>query len=61
MHSYTGTVDGAAEAVELGLMVSFAGMVTFQENQTSCVKSRRPCLSIVFSSKPTALISLPSR
>lgn len=32
MHSYTGSVAGAAEAVELGLMVSFAGMVTFKKS-----------------------------
>ncbi len=32
MHSYTGTAAGAAEAVELGLYVSFAGMVTFKKS-----------------------------
>ncbi|QDT68093.1 putative deoxyribonuclease YcfH [Planctomycetes bacterium MalM25] len=32
MHSFTGTVAGAAEAVELGLHVSFAGMVTFKKS-----------------------------
>ena len=32
MHSYTGTADGAAEAVALGLLVSFAGMVTFKKS-----------------------------
>lgn len=32
MHSYTGTATGAAEAVELGLHVSFAGMVTFKKS-----------------------------
>lgn len=32
MHSYTGTSAGAAEAVELGLHVSFAGMVTFKKS-----------------------------
>lgn len=30
MHSYTGDAAGAAECVELGLYVSFAGMVTFK-------------------------------
>lgn len=33
MHSYTGTTAGAAEAIELGLMVSFAGMVTFKKSE----------------------------
>lgn len=32
MHSYTGDVAGALEAVELGLHVSFAGMVTFKKS-----------------------------
>ncbi len=32
MHSYTGSAAGAAEAVELGLSVSFAGMVTFKKS-----------------------------
>ncbi len=35
MHSFTGTAETAAECVELGLCISFAGMVTFK-------KSRRP-------------------
>jgi TatD DNase family protein len=32
MHSFTGTADTAAECVELGLHVSFAGMVTFKKS-----------------------------
>lgn len=32
MHSFTGTSAGAAEATELGLYVSFAGMVTFKKS-----------------------------
>lgn len=32
MHSYTGSADGAAEAIELGMLVSFAGMVTFKKS-----------------------------
>lgn len=32
MHSFTGTIDGTAEAIELGLYVSFAGMVTFKKS-----------------------------
>ncbi|TWU00011.1 putative deoxyribonuclease YcfH [Botrimarina colliarenosi] len=32
MHSYTGTAAGATEAIELGLLVSFAGMVTFKKS-----------------------------
>lgn len=32
MHSFTGTSDGAAAAIELGLYVSFAGMVTFKKS-----------------------------
>jgi TatD DNase family protein len=32
MHSYTGTTAGAAEAIELGLHVSFAGMVTYKKS-----------------------------
>jgi len=33
MHSYTGTAAGAAECVELGLYISFAGMVTYKSSQ----------------------------
>ncbi|HVX14068.1 MAG TPA: TatD family hydrolase [Pirellulales bacterium] len=32
MHSFTGTAETAAECVELGLYVSFAGMVTFKKS-----------------------------
>lgn len=32
MHSFTGTADSAAECVELGLMISFAGMVTYKKS-----------------------------
>ena len=32
MHSYTGDVQGAADCVELGLHVSFAGMVTYKKS-----------------------------
>ncbi len=32
MHSFTGTEETAAECVELGLHVSFAGMVTFKKS-----------------------------
>ncbi|QDU57481.1 TatD family hydrolase [Aeoliella mucimassa] len=32
MHSYTGTAAGAAESIELGLYVSFAGMVTYKKS-----------------------------
>ena len=32
MHSFTGTSETAAECVELGLYVSFAGMVTFKKS-----------------------------
>ncbi|MEQ8848491.1 TatD family hydrolase [Botrimarina sp.] len=32
MHSYTGSADGAAQAIELGLHVSFAGMATFKKS-----------------------------
>lgn len=32
MHSFTGSATGAAEAIELGLHVSFAGMVTFKKS-----------------------------
>ncbi len=32
MHSFTGTAQGAAEAVELGLFISFAGMVTYKKS-----------------------------
>lgn len=32
MHSYTGDLAGALEAVELGLHISFAGMVTFKKS-----------------------------
>ena len=33
MHSYTGDIAGAAECIELGLYISFAGMVTFKKSQ----------------------------
>ena len=32
MHSFTGTAETAAECLELGLYVSFAGMVTFKKS-----------------------------
>ena len=32
MHSFTGTVDEAAECISLGLHISFAGMVTFKKS-----------------------------
>jgi len=33
MHSFTGTAETAAECVELGLYISFAGMVTFKKSE----------------------------
>jgi TatD DNase family protein len=33
MHSYTGDAAGAAECCELGLYISFAGMVTYKKSQ----------------------------
>jgi TatD DNase family protein len=33
MHSFTGTAETAAECIELGLWISFAGMVTFKKSQ----------------------------
>ena len=33
MHSYTGSAEGAAECVELGLHISFAGMVTYKKSE----------------------------
>ncbi|MCA9241531.1 MAG: TatD family hydrolase [Planctomycetales bacterium] len=32
MHSYTGSAQAAVECLELGLYISFAGMVTFKKN-----------------------------
>jgi TatD DNase family protein len=32
MHSFTGTVETAARCIELGLYISFAGMVTFKKS-----------------------------
>jgi TatD DNase family protein len=32
MHSFTGTAETAAECIELGLWISFAGMVTFKKS-----------------------------
>lgn len=32
MHSFTGTAAGAAECIELGLQISFAGMVTYKKS-----------------------------
>jgi TatD DNase family protein len=34
MHSFTGTAETAAECVELGLYISFAGMVTFKKSDS---------------------------
>ena len=33
MHSFTGDIEMAAECVELGMHISFAGMVTFKKSQ----------------------------
>jgi TatD DNase family protein len=33
MHSFTGSADTAAECVDLGLHVSFAGMITYKKSQ----------------------------
>jgi len=33
MHSFTGTLETAAECVDLGLYISFAGMVTFKKSR----------------------------
>jgi len=33
MHSFTGTAAGAAECLELGLYISFAGMVTYKKSE----------------------------
>ncbi|TWT48518.1 TatD family hydrolase [Botrimarina hoheduenensis] len=33
MHSYTGSLEGAAEAVALGMYISFAGMVTYKKSE----------------------------
>ncbi|MDC0935520.1 TatD family hydrolase [Pirellulales bacterium] len=33
MHSFTGDADMAAECIELGMHISFAGMVTFKKSQ----------------------------
>lgn len=41
MHSFTGSADGAAEAIELGLLVSFAGMVTFKKSDELREVARR--------------------
>lgn len=34
MHSYTGTAEGAAECVEMGMYISFAGMLTYKNADT---------------------------
>ncbi|MBC7856606.1 MAG: TatD family hydrolase [Pirellulaceae bacterium] len=33
MHSFTGTADEAAECLKLGMLISFAGMVTFKKSE----------------------------
>ena len=33
MHSFTGSLETAKECIELGLYISFAGMVTFKKSQ----------------------------
>jgi TatD DNase family protein len=33
MHSFTGTTETAAECLELGLYISFAGMVTYKKSE----------------------------
>ena len=40
MHSFTGTAETAAECVELGLYISFAGMVTFKKSSESARRGR---------------------
>lgn len=32
LHSFTGSVEGARECLELGMMISFAGMVTYKKS-----------------------------
>ena len=32
MHSYTGDIQNAAECVEMGMYISFAGMITFKKS-----------------------------
>lgn len=34
MHSYTGTLAGALECIEMGLMISFAGMATYKNAES---------------------------
>ena len=34
MHSFTGTVEQCQQCLDLGLMISFAGMVTFKNNES---------------------------
>ena len=46
MHSFTGTAETAAVCVELGLHISFAGMVTFK-NPTTCVPWPPQCPATV--------------
>ena len=41
MHSFTGTAETAAECVELGLHISFAGMVTFKKSTDAARRRRR--------------------
>jgi len=41
MHSFTGTAETAAECVELGLYISFAGMVTYKKSDAPRAVARQ--------------------
>ena len=58
MHAFTGTWDDAQAFLDLGLHLSFAGMVTFTNKGLDCAAGRgRPCSCSTGSwSKRTALI-----
>ncbi|HEV3003929.1 MAG TPA: TatD family hydrolase [Pirellulales bacterium] len=62
MHSFTGTTETAAECVELGLYISFAGMVTYKKSDPlRCVARRVPAERILIETDSPYLAPHPLR
>jgi len=61
LHSFTGTAAEAAEAIDLGCHLGFAGMVTFRSSGVPARCRRGRCRSTGCSSRPTVPSSPRSR
>ncbi|HEX4142397.1 MAG TPA: TatD family hydrolase [Pirellulales bacterium] len=62
MHSFTGSAETAAECVELGLFISFAGMVTFKKSDAlRAVAATVPAERIVIETDSPYLAPHPLR